>query len=1034
MCEFENCNNKSWKNGYCYTKHRKLANAAESKIVAEKNVNDDIVITNMAPRVEIVATTVPVVPCVADKLPGDIKSSGLFEQIFDMETGGPSVENLRAVDEPFYESFDHSKLAFILNNIDTIKKLYRPTARNDLALDKYYLKSKSDNRGLGSIRVKYIQNYRDTIRGRYQAVGSLSGQAMVREVRHTIFDEDYIDMDMDNCHPVITVWMCGKLGIQCEFMAEYVANREERIREIIAINPSLCREDVKKLFLSINYGGKSIYKHVENKTEFLVGYYKESAALKVAICGAFPYFKAESDKSRVKRKADYNLPGAAMSHVCCFVENQLLMIIVEYLREKVGDVSDSILCFDGIMIKREKFDISYLSDLESIFSDLDIPMKLSVKDMKPIDLEALGYDCFEEYSFREVSGLCLDGVNEHEVDAAQYCLSNQLYDQRIYNLCCLLKRAWFADNTNLWNLAGSLYRKQHVDIGLMRKTYVCILYSMTDRFDQATAIKMFDDWETSKYHPQVSEAQLKQTAHAHNSEGYKGWKMEYEPTLSKRKAKIDPDAVEFTDNCHLRIEKVGRLNSVEKEFLLEGVHSVDTMLEEDWLAEYVRVANKPILGYKRTWQEYIRYMQAIKFSSKKKAGALLAMTIDNYIILMGNSFLYRCGLDSDYSNDVLTQAQKNPLDEMTMTYWCEDKSEYTSTKALKVYEQCKSLFHTYEEYANQWGEVNETKFSTCVPFKGRILHSVDDDVIGPFLNFLREIIANNDDELYTWLINWIAHIYKYPNSRTRCALILLSLEEGTGKGTFCDILTYLFGIHNIDQSGGSVKSLVSERSSHLVGKKFAMVQEMRENKGDYMGCMEALKTFITDDYIAVRPLYANKMTVRNLVELIMTTNNENILKTSVEGRRFTVAKVSAARKQDNAYFRGLKEHCQTRAFIDNFATYLVNVDVREGSIKALATEALAGMAEASQDSIAAYWSDILSQPHADFVSDDKFDASTNLIMISRKDAYDSYKDWCSRNNEIVFKNRKFQSDSANMSKLESHRDSSNRYWRFDLSE
>ncbi|GMF39093.1 unnamed protein product [Phytophthora lilii] len=230
-------------------------------------------------------------------------------------------------------------------------------------------------------------------------------------------------------------------------------------------------------------------------------------------------------------------------------------------------------------------------------------------------------------------------------------------------------------------------------------------------------------------------------------------------------------------------------------------------------------------------------------------------------------------------------------------------------------------------------------------------------MIQPFLTFVKEIIANNDDELYEWLIKWIAHIYKYPNSRTRCALILLSIEEGTGKGTFCDILTYLFGIHNIDQSGGSVKSFVSERSSHLVGKKFAMVQEMRENKGDYMGCMEALKTFITDDYIAVRPLYANKMTVRNLVELIMTTNNENILKTSVEGIRFTVAKVSSARKQNNSYFR-IKEHCRTQSFIDNFATYLMNVDVREGSIKALATEALADMAEASQDSIKAYWSDI----------------------------------------------------------------------------
>lgn len=145
------------------------------------------------------------------------------------------------------------------------------------------------------------------------------------------------------------------------------------------------------------------------------------------------------------------------------------------------------------------------------------------------------------------------------------------------------------------------------------------------------------------------------------------------------------------------------------DFMLEGISSADTMLEEDWLDEYVVITNRPIVGYKRTWQEYIRYVQAIKFSSKKTAAALLAITIDHYIIMMGDSFLYRCGLDSDYTNDALTQAKSNLLEEITMTYWCEGKNEYKSIKALKVYEQWKSLFYTYEEYANQWGDVPVSK-------------------------------------------------------------------------------------------------------------------------------------------------------------------------------------------------------------------------------------------------------------------------------------------------------------------------------------
>ncbi|GMF35748.1 unnamed protein product [Phytophthora lilii] len=122
-----------------------------------------------------------------------------------------------------------------------------------------------------------------------------------------------------------------------------------------------------------------------------------------------------------------------------------------------------------------------------------------------------------------------------EINVAQYCVANKLYDQRLYKLCCMMKRSWFSDNNNTWNLAGVLYRKQHVDLGLMRKTYLCILYSMTDRFDQAAALKVFNDWETSKYYPKLTESQIKSIVGGTDPDGYKEWKAEYEPQEVKEK-------------------------------------------------------------------------------------------------------------------------------------------------------------------------------------------------------------------------------------------------------------------------------------------------------------------------------------------------------------------------------------------------------------------------------------------------------------------------------------------------------------------
>jgi phage/plasmid-associated DNA primase len=112
----------------------------------------------------------------------------------------------------------------------------------------------------------------------------------------------------------------------------------------------------------------------------------------------------------------------------------------------------------------------------------------------------------------------------------------------------------------------------------------------------------------------------------------------------------------------------------------------------------------------------------------------------------------------------------------------------------------------------------------------------------------------------------------------------------------------------------------------------------------------------------------------------------------------------------------------------------MKVDVREGSIKALATEALVDMAEASQDSIAAYWSDMMSQTLYEIKQDLHFVVVDESVSISRKIAYDSYKQWCASNNEIVYKNRKFQSDTATIANIECYRNSTDRYWLIHVSE
>ena len=78
------------------------------------------------------------------------------------------------------------------------------------------------------------------------------------------------------------------------------------------------------------------------------------------------------------------------------------MHIIKYLQEKRNlDIQDSILCFDGIMINKNKYDENIIPELEDLFNDLDINIKMSVKcmDLDNAILSKCDYNENKEYKY-----------------------------------------------------------------------------------------------------------------------------------------------------------------------------------------------------------------------------------------------------------------------------------------------------------------------------------------------------------------------------------------------------------------------------------------------------------------------------------------------------------------------------------------------------------------------------------------------------------------------------------------------------------
>ncbi len=111
-----------------------------------------------------------------------------FDKLFNVDDGYIHINNILSLRKnKFTEVFDQNKLTFVLNNLDQVKDKYRDGARNLPILESYLSHSKN-----GKIQVIYDQDLEKAMYGRYMAKNCLSGQNMVREVRHTIFDEYYL--------------------------------------------------------------------------------------------------------------------------------------------------------------------------------------------------------------------------------------------------------------------------------------------------------------------------------------------------------------------------------------------------------------------------------------------------------------------------------------------------------------------------------------------------------------------------------------------------------------------------------------------------------------------------------------------------------------------------------------------------------------------------------------------------------------------------------------------------------------------------
>ena len=173
-----------------------------------------------------------------------------------------------------------------------------------------------------------------------------------------------------------------------------------------------------------------------------------------------------------------------------------------------------------------------------------------------------------------------------------------------------------------------------------------------------------------------------------------------------------------------------------------------------------------------------------------------------------------------------------------------------------------------------------------------------------FLNFVKDIICSGNDEYNEYLLDWMADAIQNIKSRNDVAIVLTG-DEGIGKGFFTDTFGSLFGSHY--HSEQDKKRITGQFNWHLRRCLLLHSDDIAWNGLDDNG---KLKVMITGKKLSFEGKFSSIVSLPNYMRVIMSSNEKNPVKLSMTSRRYFVLKVSSSKLNDHndpKYFDNLRE-------------------------------------------------------------------------------------------------------------------------------
>jgi hypothetical protein len=192
------------------------------------------------------------------------------------------------------------------------------------------------------------------------------------------------------------------------------------------------------------------------------------------------------------------------------------------------------------------------------------------------------------------------------------------------------------------------------------------------------------------------------------------------------------------------------------------------------------------------------------------------------------------------------------------------------------------------------GKVNEEEYNF---FKGWSYSPSEKESCDKYIQHIHDNICDNDEELFNYILDWMAQIIQYPEKKEDKALVLRG-KQGTGKGVMVQEFGKLIGDAFIQLT--TAEPLVSRFNSTLANRLLVYADEVTWGGNRVEG--NRLKTFISEDKINIEFKNKDVITMNNYARLLISSNHDWVVPVEGSDRRYVVIDVADYKKEDREYF------------------------------------------------------------------------------------------------------------------------------------